>query len=86
MATDARLHFTRREGGAVRIHVTDDRDQLVSEFLMSQDVWASAVASVSAQGASPDRVGLVRNFHMYEPAGVDANGSPVDESAFPLHT
>ena len=55
--------------------------EAVTDQVIDADAWPSVVASVSAQGESAGRYGVARNFHMYAPAGVDANGSPVPEQA-----
>lgn len=57
----------------------------VYDFRISAEDWAKAIAGVSAQGAGPERVALVRNFHMHgatpqppeQMPGWDGNGSPV---------
>lgn len=91
MSDDVDLNLSRQPDGSVLAAVMAPNGRRLCDFLLSPDMWAAAVAGVSAQGAAPERVALVRNFHMHgakppaEP-GWDANGSPVDESAFPTGT
>lgn len=92
------LFFGRRPDGSVRIlrfaaerrwddgsfpSLDQEYPEAVLDQTVSADVWASVIASVSAQGESAGRWGLARNFHMYESVGVDANGTPVDEGGKP---
>lgn len=75
--------ITRLPDGGVSLKTTGGGDD-VHYFSISKDAWCRLVASVSAQGAAPERIALVHNFHMHgEPPrppepGWDANGSPVD--------
>jgi hypothetical protein len=72
------ISFRRRGDGTVAITASMPTDRHLA-FVADPAEWAEIVAAVSAQGAAPERVGLIRNFHMYTPAGVDANGSPVED-------
>jgi len=81
--------FLRLPGGTVNITVNHPSGHSW-EFDLSPDEWARAVAGASAQGAAPERVALIRNFHMHQaPAdagGWDGNGSPTDEFPAPTST
>lgn len=87
------IRFERpSDGGVDVIAVTPDGQEIVFRFGLEK--WTNFIAAVSAQGAAPERVALVRNFHMYgaqevEPVdagGWDGNGSPTDEFPAPIHT
>lgn len=80
--SDIEVNFRRLPDG--RVHLNSSSPDTPFNFTLDPDAWARIVAGVSAQGSAPERVGLIRNFHMYVPAGVDANGSQVaDEGGKP---